>query len=96
LSNKSINGHDDHAASELPDSPRNPKLCDFQREAAVQRGESRSVRLCVDSLGPALALVSEKGEQRVVPGEYTITVGVKGGVGGSGAGAVLGKVVVAQ
>eukprot|EP01049_Picozoa_sp_SAG25_P020098 SAG25_NODE_6705_length_536_cov_1.167048_1_plen_46_part_00 len=39
---------------------------------------------------------AKKGEQRVVSGEYTITVGVKVGVGGSGESAVLGKVVVAQ
>jgi len=81
--------------SKLPDSPRNAKLCDFAREAAVKPGEKRSVKLCVESLGKALALVDEDGEQRVVPGEYTLTVGVKGGVGGAGAGAAIGKVVVA-
>lgn len=81
--------------SSLPDSPRNAKLCDFQREAAVKPGESRTVKLCVDSLGRALALVDDAGNQRVVPGEYTVTAGVKGGVGGAGAGGVVGKVVVA-
>ena len=62
--------------------------------AAVQPGQQRSVELCVDSLGAALALVDAKGNQRVVPGEYAVTVGVRGGVGGSGAGSVIGKVVV--
>jgi hypothetical protein len=81
--------------SKLPDAPRNPKLCDFQREAAVRPGEARAVKLCVDSLGAALALVDARGEQRVVPGEYTVTVGVRGGVGGAGAGSVIGKVIVA-
>ena len=81
--------------SSLPDSPRNAKLCDFQREAAVKPGESRTVKLCVDSLGRALALVDQTGNQRVVPGEYTVTMGVEGSVGGAGAGKVVGKVVVA-
>ena len=81
--------------SKLPDSPRNPKLCDFQRVAAVQPGKSRSVKLCVNSPLPALALVDAKGNERVVPGEYTVTVGVQGGVGGSGAGSVIGTVIVA-
>eukprot|EP00911_Craspedida_sp_UC1_P002910 UC1_evm2s2124 len=83
-------------SSDLPDSPPNPKLCDFQREANVGVGETRTVKLCIDALGRALALVDAHGNQRVVPGEYTITVGVKaeGSVGGEGAGAVVGKVVV--
>ena len=42
----------------------------------------------------ALALVDAGGNQRVLPGEYTITVGVKGGVGGAGAGSVVGKLVI--
>ena len=83
-------------ASTLPDAPRNPKLCDFQREAMVKPGEGRTVKLCVGSLGPALELVSVKGERRVVPGVYTVTVGVKGSVGGVGAGTTIGKVVVAD
>jgi hypothetical protein len=81
--------------SDHPDAPRNPKLCDFAREGGVKPGEEREVRLCVDALGSALALVNDKGEQRVLPGEYTITAGVQGGVGGAGAGSVIGKVVVA-
>lgn len=76
--------------SKLPDSPRNPKLCDFQRVAGVHPGQSRSV-LCVNSPLPALALVDAKGNERVVAGEYTVTVGVQGGVGGSGAGSAIGK-----
>lgn len=80
--------------SDHTDAPRNPKLCDFTREAAVRPNEQREVSLCVDSLGPALALVNDVGEQHVLPGKYTITVGVKGGIGGAGAGSVIGTVVV--
>ena len=79
--------------SKLPDAPRNPKLCDFVREAAVKPGEQRDVKICADAIG-ALALVDAGGNQRVLPGEYTITVGVKGGVGGAGAGSVVGKLVI--
>jgi hypothetical protein len=80
--------------SDHPDAPRNAKLCDFQREASVKPGESRTVELCVDSLGRALALVDVAGRQRVVPGKFTVTVGVQGGVGGAGAGSAIGTVVV--
>jgi len=78
--------------SDHADAPPNPKLCDFVREAAVRPAEQREVKLCV---GAALPLVSEAGEERVLPGEYVITVGVKGGVGGVGAGSVVGKLNVA-
>jgi hypothetical protein len=77
------------------DAPRNPKLCDFVREAAVKVGERREVGLCVESLGSALALVDEKGVKHILPGEYTVTAGVQGGVGGAGAGSVVGTVVIA-
>lgn len=81
--------------SQLLDSPRNAKLCDFHRESSLKPGEQRQVNLCVDSLGRSLALVDQAGNQRVVPGEFTVTVGVKGGIGGTGAGTVIGKVIVA-
>jgi len=81
-------------SSSLPDAPRNPKLCDFAREAAVAPGEKRGVKLCVGALGAALALVDDAGVQRVLPGSYTITAGVKGAVGGAGAGAVIGTLIV--
>ena len=81
-------------SSEHTDAPRNPKLCDFARESSVYPGEKRMVKLCVDALGVALALVNEKGEQRVLPGEYVMTAGVAGGVGGAGAGSVIGTIVV--
>ena len=80
--------------SSLPDAPRNPKLCDFAREAAVAPGEKRSVKVCVGALGAAIALVDASGVQRVLPGSYTITAGVNGGVGGAGAGGIVGTVVV--
>jgi beta-glucosidase len=74
----------------------NPQLCDFTRLAAVAPGTERKVSLCVDGLGPGLQHVSEDGSKTVLPGEYVMTVGVKskGSVGGSGAGAVIGKVLV--
>ena len=75
------------------DAPRNGKLCDFVREAAIVPGERRSVRLCV---GTALPLVDDHGHERVLPGEYVVRAGVHGGVGGKGAGAVVGKVVVSE
>ena len=46
----------------------------------MRLGGQRGVKLCVDSLGAALALVDAAGNQRVLPGEYTVTVGVAGGV----------------
>ena len=85
-------------ASQLPDSPRNPKLCDFQRESAVLPGEQRHVQLCANALG-ALALVDTSGAapvERILPGEYTLTVGVggSGSVGGTGAGGTIGKLLL--
>ena len=74
------------------DAPRNPKLCDFVRQAAIAPGAQRKVELCV---GAALALVDDAGNERVLPGEYIVTVGVKGGVGGVGAGSVVGTLLVA-
>ena len=83
-------------ASTLPDAPRNPKLVDFQRVAAVAPGETRDVLLCVNALGRGgLGLVDAEGNERVLPGTYTVTVGVSGGVGGSGAGSVVGTRIVA-
>lgn len=76
------------------DAPRNPKICDFARLAAVAPGTQRSVNLCVDALGAALALVNQNGEQRVLPGSYTMSAGVQGGVGGTGAGSVIGTIIV--
>jgi beta-D-xylosidase 4 len=78
-------------SSEHTDAPRNGKLADFVREGAVKAGEVRLVKLCI---GAALPLVDAQGEERVLPGEYTVRVGVKGGVGGAGAGSVIGMVVV--
>ena len=79
--------------SSHPDAPRNGKLCDFARERAVQPGETRTVKLCV---GPdALPLVDDAGKTRVLPGEYTVSAGVAGGVGGAGAGSQVGTIVVA-
>ena len=78
-------------ASAHADAPRNPKLCDFAREAAIKPAEAREVKLCVNN---ALALVDEAGNERVLPGEYTVTVGTRGGVGGAGAGSVIGRVFV--
>ena len=75
------------------DAPRNPKLCDFVRESAIQPGAQREVQLCV---GAALPLVDDAGNARVLAGEYSVTVGVEGGVGGAGAGSVVGTLVVAQ
>ncbi len=74
----------------------NPQLCDFTRLAAVKPGDKQQVSLCVDGLGPGLQHVSEDGSKTVLPGEYVMTVGVKseGSVGGAGAGAVIGRVVV--
>jgi beta-glucosidase len=74
----------------------NPQLCDFTRLAAVKPGSERKVSLCVDGLGPGLEHVSEDGSKTVLPGEYVMTVGVKseGNVGGTGAGAVIGRVLV--
>jgi hypothetical protein len=80
--------------SSHPDATPNARLCDFAREAKVAPGEQRVVRLCVGSLGSALALVDETGAERVVEGNYTITAGVAGGVGGAGAGGVVGTLVV--
>jgi len=75
------------------DAPRNSRLCDFVREAALQPGaQARELSLCVNA---ALPLVNDAGEERVLRGTYTATVGVKGGVGGAGAGSVIGSVVVA-
>ena len=79
--------------SSHPDAPRNGKLCDFAREAAVQPGETRAVNLCVGA--NALPLIDDAGKSRVLPGEYTVRAGVAGGVGGAGAGAVVGTIVVA-
>ena len=70
------------------------KLCDFSREAAVSPGTTRDVKVCANGLHSALLLVDANGSQRVQPGNYTITVGVKGGVGGAGAGAVVGTVII--
>merc|ERR1711920_9146 len=75
-------------ASNHTDAPRNSKLCDFKRESAMKPRESRKVMLCANA---ALPLVDDKGKERVLPGEYTVTVGVQGGVGGDGAGSVIGK-----
>ncbi len=81
--------------SDHPDATPNARLCDFVREARVTPGETRAVKLCVGGLGDgALATVDEAGKAQVVPGNYTVTVGVKGGVGGDGAGAVIGTLVV--
>ena len=74
----------------------NPQLCDFTRLAAVKPGDKQRISLCVNGLGPGLQHVSEDGSKVVLPGEYVMTVGVKaeGSVGGAGAGAVIGRVVV--
>ena len=78
--------------SDHSDAPRNPKLADFVREDAIRVGEQRTVLVCV---GPdSLPLVSDDGKERVLPGEYGVTVGVKGGVGGDGAGSLVGTIVV--
>ena len=77
--------------SDHADAPRNSKLADFVRASAVQVGEQRVVELCV---GQALPLVNEQGHERVLEGEYRVIVGVKGGVGGAGAGTLIGTVVV--
>ena len=59
----------------------------------MQPGETRAVRLCV---GPdALPLVDDAGKARVLPGEYAVSAGVAGGVGGGGAGEVVGTIFVA-
>jgi len=87
--------------SALPDSAPNAKLFDFRRIAKVAPGAAAAVRLCVDALAPtssggsALALVDVGGKSSVRPGTYTLTAGVKGGVGGAGAGGVIGTIVVA-
>jgi len=73
------------------DAPRNGKLCDFARERAIRPGEARTVTLCA---GAALPLVDDQGTERVLPGTYTLTVGVAGGIGGAGAGSTIGTVVV--
>ena len=80
-------------ASDHSDAPRNPKLADFVRESALEVGEQRSVELCV---GEALPLVDKTGHERILAGEYRVSVGVKGGIGGTGAGAMIGKVLVAD
>ena len=81
-------------SSDHADAPANSKLCDFSREAAVSPGTTRDVKVCANGLHSALLLVDANGSQRVQPGNYTITVGVKGGVGGAGAGAVVGTVII--
>ena len=78
-------------SSDHTDAPRNGKLCDFAREGAIEPGQRRTVHLCV---GKALPLVDEHGHERVLTGEYTVRAGVSGGVGGAGAGSVVGKVIV--
>ena len=80
-------------SSDHSDAPRNPKLADFGREDAIRVGEQRTVLVCI---GPdySLPLVSDDGKERVLPGEYGVTVGVKGGVGGDGAGSLVGTIVV--
>lgn len=74
-------------SSNHTDAPRNPKLFDFAREASLYPGELRRVSLCA---GEAVKLVDSSGVERVLPGTYQITVGVRGGVGGDGAGSVIG------
>ena len=81
-------------SSNHDDATPNPRLCDFAREAAIAPHETRQLVLCVDALGSALALVDDNGTARVVPGNYTVTVGVAGGVGGDGAGSAVGTAVV--
>ena len=73
------------------DAPRNGKLCDFVRESNVAPGEQRTVKICATK---ALSLVDDDGNERVLPGRYTVTVGVAGGVGGTGAGSTVGTVIV--
>ena len=75
--------------SDHADAPLNGKLCDFVRERALLPGERRQVEICVSA---ALALVDDGGNERVLPGTYTVTAGVAGGVGGAGAGSVIGTV----
>ena len=67
------------------------KLGDFKRLSKIQVGETRSVSLCVEKRIP---LVNEHGEERILPGNYTVSAGVKGGVGGSGAGTTIGTIVL--
>ena len=76
--------HSDHA-----DATPNPKLANFTRESSL--GGRRAVQLCV---GGALPLVDDNGRARILPGEYRVTAGVEGGVGGSGAGSRVGTIVV--
>ena len=57
----------------------------------MSAGEQRAVKLCV---GQALPLVDDNGKERILSGEYRVIVGVKGGVGGAGAGSVIGKIIV--
>ena len=56
--------------------------------------EQRTVQLCVNAIGETLALVNDDGLQRVLPGEYVLSVGVKGAVGGRRAGRRVGTVLV--
>jgi len=77
--------------SDHADAPRNSKLADFVRESAVEVGEWRKVQLCVDK---ALPLVDAQGLECVLEGEYRVIVGVKDGVGGAGAGTLMGTVIV--
>lgn len=76
------------------DQAANPKLFDFVRVGNVRPHEQRTVQLCVDAIGETLALVNDDGVQRVLPGEYVLSAGVKGAVGGSGAGSQVGTVFV--
>ena len=76
--------HSDH-----PDATPNPKLANFVRESSLSG--RRDVQLCV---GVALPLVDDDGRSRILPGEYRVTVGAEGGVGGSGAGSKIGTIVV--
>lgn len=76
------------------DQAVNPKLFDFVRVGSVRPHEQRTVQLCVDAIGKTLALVNDDGLQRVLPGKYVLSVGVKGAVGGSGAGSQVGTVLV--
>ena len=79
-------GHADQAV--------NPKLFDFVRVGSVRPHEQRAVKLCVNAIGETLALVNDDGLQRVLPGKYVLSAGVKGAVGGSGAGSQVGTVFV--
>ena len=77
--------------SSHPEAPPNSKLAAFERESRLEVGDQRVVQLCV---GSALPLVDENGIENILEGSYRVLAGVKGGIGGDGAGATIGTIVV--